>query len=103
VTKVKYSVSSDIILYTVHGSLVDGGANGGVTGADRFILSICENSKVDISCVSDTMILDLTLCQGASVITMASDRKLFQSFTSMPIWERGPPYIPLLNWKTIMV
>jgi hypothetical protein len=35
---------------------MDSGANGGVTGDDVFILSICEHSKVDISGVLDTMV-----------------------------------------------
>jgi muramoyltetrapeptide carboxypeptidase LdcA involved in peptidoglycan recycling len=48
---------------------MDSGANGGVTGSDILILSICEHSKVDISGVSDITVLHLALCQGASAIT----------------------------------
>jgi hypothetical protein len=71
VTKVQYSVNSDISSTSL-GSLPDSGANGGVTAEDMLILSIIKHSKVDIFGVSDTMVLDLTLCQGASVITTES-------------------------------
>jgi hypothetical protein len=79
VTKVQYSVNSDITSGSL-GSLVDRGANGGVLGEDMLILSIIKLSKVDISGVLDTTVLDLTLCQGASVLTTESGRKIVGIF-----------------------
>jgi hypothetical protein len=71
---------------------MDSGANGGVTGEDILILNIIEHSKGDIFGVSDNMVLDLTLCQGASVITMEGCREIV-----MQTWERGDPSTPWHN------
>jgi hypothetical protein len=103
VNKVKYCVNYDINFYTVLGSVMDGGANGGVTGNDMLIISICDHSKVDISGVSDTTVLDLTLCQGASVITTESGRKIIGIFHQYAnLLGKGEPYIPSINWKILV-
>jgi hypothetical protein len=60
VTKVKYSVNSDISSESL-GSLMDSGANGGVTGEEMLTCNSVEHSKVDIIRVADNMVLDLTM------------------------------------------
>ena len=77
-TKVQYSINSDLTSESL-GSLMDSGTNGGVLGEDMLTLTI-QPSKVDISGVSDTMVLDLTLCKGASVLTTESGRKIVGIF-----------------------
>jgi hypothetical protein len=96
VTKVQYSVDCDITSESL-GSLMTSGANGGVTGEDMLILSIIKHSKVDIFAFSDTAVLDLTLCQAATVITMEVVEKLLESSTSMQTWEREAPCTTWFN------
>jgi hypothetical protein len=67
------------------------GAIGGLAGDDVAVLSICEHSKVDVSVLSDTTVLDLTLAQVAGVLTKKMVNKSLQSSTSVPAWERGDP------------
>jgi hypothetical protein len=71
-----YPINSDIKSYTVTGSLMDGGGNGSLAGEDIAILSICEHSKVDVTSISNTIILDMTLAQVAAVITTQSGQKI---------------------------
>jgi hypothetical protein len=81
---------------------MDSGAIGGVNGENILNLSIIELSKVDISDVSDTTVLDLTLCQGASVITRKVVEKTLESSTSTQTWERGDPSTLWLNWRILV-
>jgi hypothetical protein len=80
ITKLMYSINSDLNSYVVIGSLMDGGANGGLAGEDVAILSICERSKVYVSSISDTTVLDLTLAQVADVITTQSGQQIIAMF-----------------------
>jgi hypothetical protein len=44
------------------------------------LLLVLQHSKVDVFGVLDTTVLDLTLCQGASLITTESGRKIVGIF-----------------------
>jgi hypothetical protein len=50
------------------GSLVDGGCNGGLTGADVLIMDEHSYGKVDIVGVADNLIKNIPLCTAAGLI-----------------------------------
>ena len=55
------------------GSLVDGGANGGLRGGDSRVLEIVEGVKVDVGGVADSQVTDLEICQAAGIVDTIGD------------------------------
>ena len=55
------------------GSLVDGGANGGLFGEDVKILEYVEHAFVDVTGINDTEVSGLKLAQAAGVVQTVSD------------------------------
>ena len=52
----------------VAGSLVDGGANGGLLGDDVLILEYVDGAKVDVTGIADSEVSDLKIAQAAGLV-----------------------------------
>eukprot|EP00977_Amphora_coffeiformis_P014635 scaffold4144_cov147-Amphora_coffeaeformis.AAC.2 len=73
------------------GSLVDGGANGGMFGDDVRVLEFVEHATVDITGINNAEVNGLRIAQGAAVVEMIND-------TQILVMER--PSTPRVRWKT---
>ena len=56
-----------------HGSLVNGGANGGLLGNDVKILEFVEHAHVDVTGIGETEITNLHIAQAAGLVETVSN------------------------------
>ena len=68
-----YRISNHSHVINPNGALVDGGANGGLLGADVRVIEYVEGAKVDITGVGDSEIKDLKIAQAAALVKTVSD------------------------------
>lgn len=66
-TNIQYCIQNFQLSNGAHGSLIDGGANGGFAGADVRVIEYT-NDKADVSGIGDTIIKDLDIGTVAGLI-----------------------------------
>ena len=69
----RYRISQQGSDNKARGSLIDGGANGGLLGSDVCILEHVPNSYVSITGVAGNEITNLKLAQAAALVDMMAD------------------------------
>ena len=72
-TAVRYRISQQASDIKTRGSLIDGGANGGLLGEDVRILEHVPNEHMNITGVASNEIANLKLAQAAALVETMAD------------------------------
>ena len=72
------------------GSLVDGGANGGVNGEDTRVLEYVPNASVDLTGVNQAHVPDLKICTSAAFAETANDGPVILIMPQYAHLGKGP-------------